>query len=390
MAFEERLEESIAEYNSNVFLREFTYDKTNFKNSDGEELEFCDSAVWIDDLLIIQQLKQRNEEHASHSAATERKWFTNKIEKKAVGQIADSLRYLSEENSLPVVNRRGQLLDLAEYSVSETYAVVLYSTPDPLPLDVLSRKGRFSKRARCFVHFFDQINYVAVCSILHTPREIADYLKFRETFIAKIGNIANCVSEKAMLGKFLTDTDDCLNVVDAHELFVDRLVDDRSDFSIMKMLDNFYERTDEEPIDLEYYKILAELAKLPRNLMKQFRIRAEWSMEKCNEPDYVAPSRFYYPHSDCSFIAIPLPDNARDDWQRNIEKLTHLSKYEHASRKAIGFTTATNPRLPQTYIVHWIFLEYEWVGNEQADSLLKDSSPFRTSDTKRLGKYYFE
>ena len=51
-------ESAISHVNRNHFLREFTYSNQRFKTDAGED-EFADSAIWIDDLLILQEFKDR-------------------------------------------------------------------------------------------------------------------------------------------------------------------------------------------------------------------------------------------------------------------------------------------------------------------------------------------
>ncbi len=47
------LEEFLAALNANIFLREFSFAKNEFSPAPGEEVEFADHVIWIDDLLII-------------------------------------------------------------------------------------------------------------------------------------------------------------------------------------------------------------------------------------------------------------------------------------------------------------------------------------------------
>ncbi len=59
----------------------------------GQELELCDGAIWLDNLLILFQAKSRNRNDATADIETESKWFKSKVGKKAVSQLADSVRY---------------------------------------------------------------------------------------------------------------------------------------------------------------------------------------------------------------------------------------------------------------------------------------------------------
>ena len=49
--------------NDNIFLREFSFNKNKFNLNPQEEVEFADHVIWIDDLLIIFQLKERGDDN---------------------------------------------------------------------------------------------------------------------------------------------------------------------------------------------------------------------------------------------------------------------------------------------------------------------------------------
>jgi hypothetical protein len=102
------LDDRIASHNADVFVREFTYSATQFKGQDGQERELCDGAVWIGDLLILLQNKERDPGVVTGDPDAETRWFNKKVSKLAVDQLCDSLRYLQQERALPLANLRGR------------------------------------------------------------------------------------------------------------------------------------------------------------------------------------------------------------------------------------------------------------------------------------------
>ena len=56
MAFEDAL----GKLNADYFFREFTFSSNKFKPNPNEELELADNVVWLDDLMIVYQVKERN------------------------------------------------------------------------------------------------------------------------------------------------------------------------------------------------------------------------------------------------------------------------------------------------------------------------------------------
>ncbi|MCA8994913.1 MAG: hypothetical protein KDA88_23250 [Planctomycetaceae bacterium] len=379
------LEDVIANENSRIFTREFTFSATLFDRSDGQEVELCDGAVWIDDLLLLFQIKERNPHYDTHDAREETKWFERKVEKDAVGQFVDTLRYLREENSLPFANHRGQTLDFALAQPTRIHLIALFDSSEALPLDVASRKGRTSKRVG-FVHYFHRVDYQAICLILHTPTEIAEYLHFRANFVQR-NEKANRVSEKALFGKFLTDADDSNDIRDEHEFVVDRLVDDRDDFNISRLLAVYFDRIAYGNEGTQYHAILSELAKLPRNMLREFRKRFEWAMSKCHDDALAKPSRFYSKSQECSFIAIPLPTEERRNWQEHLNIYTRLCKYDFKSKRCLGFTTAIDADRPDAYAIHWCHLNFDWQPIPEMEAILAEENWFRDTKEQLLGKY---
>lgn len=97
--FKNALEEHLAALNANVFWREFSFSKNEFFPSPAEPSELADHIVWIEDLLIAYQLKERTAGPRA-TAHTERKWFERKVLGDATRQVRDTLRYLEDRKSV--------------------------------------------------------------------------------------------------------------------------------------------------------------------------------------------------------------------------------------------------------------------------------------------------
>ena len=294
------LDDRIASHNADVFVREFTYSATQFKGQDGQERELCDGAVWIGDLLILLQNKERDPGAVTGDPDAETLWFNKKVSKQAVDQVCDSLRYLRQERALPLANLRGQTLDLTKASerVSLTHLIALFSPSAVLPAAVAMKKGRSSQRVG-FVHFLIADDYVRVCGTLHTPFEVSDYLSFRKAVALKDPN-ADAVSEKALLGQYLMDPDPARSVAPDNEEYVDRLLRDADEFSLSSMLALYLDRVTFGAGGADYHAILVELARLRRHMAREFRKRLAWAMEVCKGASNLAPSRFHVPELGCS------------------------------------------------------------------------------------------
>jgi hypothetical protein len=384
------LDDTIARINSQIFIREFTYKSTLFTGTDRQERELCDGAVWVGDLLILLQNKERNDAHVTGEPDAEAKWFNKKVSKLAVDQLHDSVQHLEKEQSLPLANLRGQTIDLTKTKerVSLTHLIALYAPSAALPADLVMKKGRMSRRVG-YVHFLTVGDYVNVCNTLHTPFEVSDYLTFRQG-IARKNPGADTVSEKALLGQYLFDPDLAGPVSPSNEEYVDRLINDTHEFSLASMLTVYLDRTTFGGDDTAYHTILIELAKLRRNMAHEFRKRFAWAMDVCKQAINHAPSRFYVPSLGCPFIFIPLNATRRDDWSNHLLPMTHLCKHDLKSPKCLGVTIAPDPHDPQFYLVNWAYIEFPWEPDEKADTLIRDLKPFRESAEKMIPTYSFD
>jgi hypothetical protein len=79
------LEELVARFNSDVFVREFTFARSHFTLERRGEVEFADHVVRIGDVLAIYQLKERHSENLSGEALAA--WFERKVLKGATKQV---------------------------------------------------------------------------------------------------------------------------------------------------------------------------------------------------------------------------------------------------------------------------------------------------------------
>lgn len=380
------LESYIADRNADYFLREFTYTASRFRSADGQERELCDGAIWIGELLILMQLKERDLAHDSGDAEEESRWFSKKVSKRAVDQLNSSIRHLNTELQLPLANMRSQLVDVANAKPRVIHHVVIYRSSKALPNSDLYLKGRASERIG-FVHFLHAYDWVNVCATLHTPAEISDYLSYRAAAAGE-NLVANQLPEKALLGNYLSDTG-IETLQHADELFVDTLVDNRSQFDISGLLRVYLDRIVSGNDGLQYHLILTELAKLTRAGLKEFRTRLFWAMEKCQSSDRPIPSRFHFPGTDCSFVFVPLSESERSLAVKAAVNYTMLSKYDFRSTRALGLSVTPDPS-PGAFQIQWCLLDGEWSYDATTEKFLAGGEIFRETKPTMLGKYNFD
>ncbi len=379
---EMKAEDILAFNNSSVFLKEFTFRNTRFTPSGSTEVEFCDGAIWLADLLVLFQVKSRNIDTKAHSEDTERNWFEKKISKQAVNQMVDTISYLDQQHCLPFFNERGQRIDLSQAKTLSPIKIAIHDN-EILPEDIRHRKGRLSKRIG-FVHFLSLRDYRNICLTFHTPMEIADYFRFRQQMCEEVTNI-NDVSEMAVVGKYISDTDQDKSIDDEHELYVVRMIDDRDDFNINQLLDRFLANMQENKNDTQYHAILTELALLRRGELKEFRRRFEWMLEQSSKPGLYDPCKLRPLAQNCSFVFIPLPDSQVGLSDKFLEKYTYACKHLFQTQRCLGMV-ALQHNSPDTSYVKWLHLDFEWEFNADVEKLIDDLE-FRNCRLEALAKY---
>ncbi len=379
---EMKAEDILAFNNSSVFLKEFTFRNTRFTPSGSTEVEFCDGAIWLADLLVLFQVKSRNIDSKAHSEDAERNWFEKKISKQAVNQMVDTISYLDQQHCLPFFNERGQRIDLSQAKTLSPIKIAIHDN-ETLPEDIRHLKGRLSKRIG-FVHFLSLRDYRNICLTFHTPMEIADYFRFRQQLCEEVKNI-NEVSEMAVVGKYISDTDQDKSIDDEHELYVVRMIDDRDDFNINQLLDRFLANMQENKNDTQYHAILTELALLRRGELKEFSRRFEWMLERSSKPGLYRPCKLRPLAQNCSFVFIPLPDSQVGLSDKFLEKYTYACKHLFQTQRCLGMV-ALQHNSPDTSYVKWLHLDFEWEFNADVEKLIDDLE-FRNCRLEALGTY---
>lgn len=263
-------EEDIAGLNEFFFFREFTFSKNTFRPEPRAEVEFADNVIWLDDLAILYQLKERNAPTTT-TPEKEKKWFDNDVLGKAIRQIRNTLKYLDQCKQIQLQNGRGHTFDLATASLRTKEKVVIYFPHDLLPNDCL-RVKHYESTSAGRIHIFQAADYLGVCKTLVTPYEIHDYLQYREKLINRWGDYVLDMPELVLVGHYLNG--DPEQVPDlSHAKYLHRLEENRKDWDLSDVIGKFADRIFESNTPTEYYCIISEIAKLNRNDLLAFKER---------------------------------------------------------------------------------------------------------------------
>jgi len=380
-------ENLVATINKNYFLAEFTYSRQRFRTTDKQEHEFADAAIWLDDLLILQQVKERGTATEIDTPDREGKWFKKKVISKGVDQLNDTHEHRRAGTPLLLYNERGVIVDLGQCRAKNIHNVIVYRPSSDLPEILLQQKSRKSSRIG-FVHLFNETDYVRTFSTLITPMEIGGYLSWRQSACEKHLAVCSTLSEKALVGQYLSGELDSMPAPE-FELYVNRLAGEDEWQLVYNIMYLFRDRIEKQAAENDHYRILKELAKLNRGMMGKFIECYKQSVAACKKPSAGLPRRLSIQDNDCSFIFIPLSAKDADKWERILPSFTCLSKHGFKTTKAVGMTFSPAPDSASEYLVNWCYVEFVWEADSKADELLKYNSPFRPAKTTNLPRYRF-
>jgi hypothetical protein len=374
--------ETLADLNEWHFFREFVYSKNTFRPSPQIEVELADNVLWLGELLLVYQLKER-EAAPDTTDAAERKWFEKKILDQATRQIRDTVRYLNENNSIELQNHRGHSLSLEFGKIRQLHKLVVYLPNKLLPQDCLNLKYHNSRTAGV-IHIIPAHDYLGIVRTLLTPAEVADYLDFREELIALWGEQTKEVPEPALVGQFLYGDSSTPPSLSFLELL--KTLDQRADeWDMSGIISQFPDRVTTENAPTDYYAIITELASLKRNELKEFKLRFQMSVDKSRADEVTRPYRIAIPRRDCGFVFIPLTKALFPHRQGALLHLTLAHKYDQRVSKCIGVAIGNHKQ--GWFNADWCYAEVPWEQDDYMDKLLEDNNPFRAVKVGELPRY---
>lgn len=372
----------IAKLNSNFFFKEFTYSSNKFKiDEKGQELELADNVVWLDDLLLITQIKERNKSGELNAE----NWFKSKVLRKAVKQIKDTISYFEIYENISIPNERGHILNVSEAGKLEPIKIVIYVPGGSFP-DSLRFQKFYESRAVGLIHLFHIEDYLWICKYLITPYEIKEFLQFREAMFKFHGQNLNKRSEQYVLGHYI-ETDENFALSPRYIENLSKLEDDFDSFNISPIIENFKRVILQSTGETHYYFIIKELAKLNRSDLRGFRQRFDLALKKAKDQEFDIPYRMTSLNSQCGFVFIPIEIDRKEKWKNALQNFTLFHKYEQKLDKVIGMICYFNPN-EKYHDIFWTYINYEWEYEEELEKIIKNDFPLRPVKREKTYRYY--
>lgn len=386
------LETHLARVNQNIFYKEFSFSRNQFSPRQETQLEFADHVIWLDDLLITFQLKER-ELSGHHTRETEVKWYEKKVIGLATSQIRDTLNYLGSYEEINIRNEKGHVFNVVSSKLNEPINVVSYSAHDLLPQEYKRRKYHLSSSAG-FIHLIPIDDWVGICQSLITPAEIREYLEFRKKISTEHKEKVNSLPEQALMGQFLYGTLDLAPGIDFLK-YLELFDKTRAEFDLSHILRIFADRIvkiievspgkggDERH---QYYQILKELAKLNRNELREFKFRYELCIEDCKNKRFTLPYRVTFPRTGCGFVFLTVKPQDVAATVNALKGFTAAHKYDQKLNRCIGVSFF---RDGEFFDIGWCYIDAEWAYDSQMEYNLKVCFPFRSVKEENRPRYNF-
>jgi hypothetical protein len=375
-------ENQISSINSNVFFREFTFSKNDFRSLDSkQQLEFADNVVWLHDIFIIFQIKEKGVDSSDN-----RKWFQNKILNKAVKQIKSTLIYLKDYTEIFIENEKGHKLNISEAKENDSRKIIIYHPTKDFPEDL--RQLKFYQSSEIgLIHLMHSEDYSWICKFLITPCEIDEYLSFRERLFLFDKKMSLELPEQYFLAHFL-ETPDAdhfdAKYINTLRNFSQEIVK----FDISGIVENFAKKIQLINYETEYYPIITELALLNRFELAAFKERFLLCIEKSENADFIIPYKMHIPRTDCAFVFIPLHSEKSESWKKALNNFTLAQKYDTKSTRCIGVVIFRDPLDKHYFLIYWQYVNEEWKYDEDIEKLLNENYPFRKSRISKIENRY--
>ncbi|MEA5534606.1 hypothetical protein [Crocosphaera sp. XPORK-15E] len=378
-------QEHISSLNEFYFFREFTFSTNKFYKSPDKEVELADNIVWLDDIFIIYQLKER-EFTQDLTANSEEKWFKKKVIGKAKEQIRDTVVYLQDFSNIQIQNHRLDTFNIKVPSPDFVHKLILYKPHEFLPESCRKHKYYPSKTAG-FIHIISSEDYRGIVKTLITPAEFADYLMFREQLINKWEDEDTFnLPEQALVGQYLSgESENKPNL--SFISYLQQLEHNFEEWDMSGIISIFLERITTKNPPTDYYYIIREIGKLMRHELREFKTRYKLSMEDAKANKIILPYRIAIPRTGCGFVFVPVTHDLKETRLNALQNFTHAHKYDQKLSKCIGVSFVAEE--DGWYLIDWCYLDFPWQHDPELENNLQHNYPFRKVQSAKLSQYKF-
>ena len=338
---------AVEEIASKVFYGEFIFDDMWFSHKNinqGTNVELADLIINIGNDFLAFQVKTREGNPADDG---DEKWVASQI-KNAKKQLVDTFNYLQVEGLPEFVNKKG---DSIAFGKGGLFSGIIILNNEKV--------GIYPKIVNCnrvhgFFHCFTKRDFDICCDKLVLPKEILEYLFFRERYY----EIDKKVTEQEVV---------CLNKFLIIKYGVNSF-DNSSIVSFKRILNNYKDRLNEENRgSVDYREIVQVLALFERVEVDTF-INIFSELFAAAKQGLYMDHMFMKPQNKCKhsvlFISLEVLD------KKHASRVTQLFMYKSKIEKCL--TVILHLEDENNFEVDWLLMEYPWEMDSEMDKLIEE------------------
>lgn len=246
----------------NKFLPEFVFNDLNFEINKSQK-EFADLAIEINNILLIIQVKERNQ---TLSDEEELKWLKNTVFNKAIKQVKDSFNLQLDSEGIRFKNVKGSTSELSKHKIMPI--VVFFN-------DAITNYSRhyYSEKNNIRINVFNAVDFELMIKNLIIPIDIIKYLEYRtslvpESHVPSIDNLMDIVIINSEQNTIINTNKNEVLLIDSFcSINQINKEDDENILKFRHFLDIFTAR---QLDDTDPRVLLSKLLLLDRNIISNF------------------------------------------------------------------------------------------------------------------------
>lgn len=358
-------EKEITQINQNVFFKEFTFDKNDFIIDGHNKVELADNVLWLDDLMIVIQIKEKDLK--GNSSVDD--WLKNKVFKKAKDQVKNTLKYLYDHKTISIANGHNEnhILDIRK--IVSIHSVIIYKIDDWNKESEVAKK--YITQDNRLIHFISFDDYIQVCRYIITPVELGQYLYFREKMLRNNMNIDELPEQYFLAHYFQNPINTTFNILYICNLnkICEKIISKEDEFYLGNFISHMRETLYAYGNERDYYFTVRELAKLNRGEMKLFKERLLAIIHGEPKSLPVLMKRFASDRTKCGFVLMKLNEDVKDTWSNALINFAYEFKYKWKLEKCIGLVVLKDN---EYYDFKWCYMEGKWAYDEEWEKRVEE------------------
>lgn len=358
-------EKEITQINQNVFFKEFTFDKNDFIIDGHNKVELADNVLWLDDLMIVIQIKEKDLK--GNSSVDD--WLKNKVFKKAKDQVKNTLKYLYDHKTISIANGHNEnhILDIRK--IVSIHSVIIYKIDDWNKESEVAKK--YITQDNRLIHFISFDDYIQVCRYIITPVELGQYLYFREKMLRNNMNIDELPEQYFLAHYFQNPINTTFNILYICNLnkICEKIISKEDEFYLGYFISHMRETLYAYGNERDYYFTVRELAKLNRGEMKLFKERLLAIIHGEPKSLPVLMKRFASDRTKCGFVLMKLNEDVKDTWSNALINFAYEFKYKWKLEKCIGLVVLKDN---EYYDFKWCYMEGKWAYDEEWEKRVEE------------------